>query len=91
MQATPVQRSITNPVSLSELSVQARLTWGPGSTVAVRFVGSAGGAGGGTSPVETMRVLETEFADMVGNPIGEVGYTWVSPIVLPMAKTRYQY
>ena len=38
-----------------------------------------------------MRVLETEFADMVGNPIGEVGYTWVSPIVLPMAKTRYQY
>ena len=42
MQATPVQRSITNPVSLPELSVQARLTWGPGSTVAVRFVGSAG-------------------------------------------------
>jgi len=37
-----VERSILNPVSLFELSVQDRLIWLDDTAVAVRFVGGAG-------------------------------------------------
>ena len=40
-----VERSTRNPVSLLELSVQARFTWVPDAAVAVSEVGAAGRVG----------------------------------------------
>src|SRR5215471_1104518 len=41
-QPEPAHRSISNPVSLFELSVQARLIWLVETAVAARFVGAFG-------------------------------------------------
>jgi hypothetical protein len=52
----PLQRSIRNPVSLSELSVQVRLIWLLEMAVAVRLVGAAGKSG--AASVEALAMLE---------------------------------
>ena len=53
----PVQRSTLNPVSLLELSVQARLIWVVEMDVAVKLLGALGGEHAGVVAPE---VLEGE-------------------------------
>ena len=45
VQLAPLQRSITNNVSLLELSFQAKVIWFLDMAVAVKLLGAAGGAG----------------------------------------------
>ena len=53
-QADPVHRSILKPVSVVELSVQAKLIWVEELAVATRLAGAAGGA----SRVVALAMLE---------------------------------
>ena len=56
-----LERSILNPVSLFELSVQDRLIWLDDAAPAVRFVGAAGvGVGVGVEVLLIWTIFATE-------------------------------